>query len=78
MYKQSTNDWAHFRIQNQKSVACPEPPPPKVYRSGAGSAPERRDLRPCKTVMIGEGGAEQFISSLTTSVDRNTSYVTLI
>ncbi len=26
MYKQSTNDWAHFRIQNQKRIACSQPP----------------------------------------------------
>ncbi len=34
MYKRSTNDWAHFQIQNQKNVACPQPPRGrKVWRA---------------------------------------------
>ncbi len=49
-----------------------------VYRSGARSAPERRNLQPCKTVMIGKGGAKQFISSLTISANGSTSSVTPI
>ncbi len=37
MYKRSTNDWPHFRIQNQKrGIACPQPPSPGRGRKVRG------------------------------------------
>ncbi len=57
-------------FDNFLGIECTGPVPEVLWNDS--------ELRPCETVMIGEGGAEQFISSLTISANGRTLNATLI